>query len=664
LVDDAERIICPSRDTEDRISKYFGNGNSVIVPHLSLGKRKASNVYPPGIVESDNIKVLILGASAKHKGAEVVYDAALFAESTNLPIEFHYYGEDSYFYSQKPLSKIVLHGKYCRDEITDVVSSSSPHLAWIPSTVPETFSYTLSEIFKLSLPVLVSDVGCLPDRVKGRPKSWVLDQTKGCEEICESILRIKREFAGANSEVIPWVEVADASFYDTDYLVFSIKLNEYITDIRSNDKTSIVFVSNKDACGYIRARIPAKNAASGSDLIVRYANGLDVLHLVSDIIVLQRTCITEIAKFQLLREHCDKYSIVLLFELDDDLFDIPKSHIEHEYYSKMIGYLNCAASKSDGVIVSTPELKKKIELYNPNAYLIEVFLDLRLWASAWGYKTFHKLNDTDVVNIVYIGGNSHKEDLLYLLPVLRKLKMEFGEKIKLTIIGLHVKQLDDLVEHIQVPRYVATNYMQFVRWLVANNEWHIGIAPLVDSEFNRCKSAIKYYDYSALGLASVCSDEAAYNDVVSNGVDGLLATDQDDWYEKIRSLIVNPELTKSLSEKAKINLEEGHGRLKNAYSNFWKQKIVKKKMVDRLKEGHDFQLGIYWQDYQSSQPKMYGLIDEEVIFDKGLKAQLLTRYKHYVLKLHYRLMHIYIFNRMFARLSPELKSKLKKLMRI
>ena len=36
--------------------------------------------------------------------------------------------------------------------------------------------------------------------------------------------------------------------------------------------------------------------------------------------------------------------------------------------------------------------------------------------------------------------------------------------------------------------------------------WHIGLAPLLDTAFNRSKSPIKAMDYAAIGLATLASD--------------------------------------------------------------------------------------------------------------------------------------------------------------
>jgi glycosyltransferase involved in cell wall biosynthesis/prefoldin subunit 5 len=65
----------------------------------------------------------------------------------------------------------------------------------------------------------------------------------------------------------------------------------------------------------------------------------------------------------------------------------------------------------------------------------------------------------------------------------------------------------------------------------------IFIAPLEMNEFNRCKSAIKFFEYSALGAPGVFSDIDPYRQVVEHGVNGYLAASPQDWVQSLQRLI-------------------------------------------------------------------------------------------------------------------------------
>ena len=88
----------------------------------------------------------------------------------------------------------------------------------------------------------------------------------------------------------------------------------------------------------------------------------------------------------------------------------------------------------------------------------------------------------------------------------------------------------DWYRAIPVPHHVAVSYPRFVEWIRSRNEWHWGVAPLLDTPFNRAKSALKFFEYSALDLASICSDVSVYRDAVEPGETGILvANDPDSW---------------------------------------------------------------------------------------------------------------------------------------
>ena len=64
--------------------------------------------------------------------------------------------------------------------------------------------------------------------------------------------------------------------------------------------------------------------------------------------------------------------------------------------------------------------------------------------------------------------------------------------------------------HRLAPPAEAVSYPRFVRWLRGQGPFDLGLAPLADTAFNRCKSDIKALDYAALGILPLVSDSSAY----------------------------------------------------------------------------------------------------------------------------------------------------------
>jgi GT2 family glycosyltransferase/glycosyltransferase involved in cell wall biosynthesis len=62
-------------------------------------------------------------------------------------------------------SGVYIELDYVRDDLPDLVERIAPDIAVLPVTVAETFSYTLSELRALSVPVLATRVGALAERI-------------------------------------------------------------------------------------------------------------------------------------------------------------------------------------------------------------------------------------------------------------------------------------------------------------------------------------------------------------------------------------------------------------------------------------------------------------------------------------------------------------------
>jgi glycosyltransferase involved in cell wall biosynthesis len=103
------------------------------------------------------------------------------------------------------------------------------------------------------------------------------------------------------------------------------------------------------------------------------------------------------------------------------------------------------------------------------------------------------------------------------------------------------------------PANAWRSYPGFVHWLTsASPPWHIGLAPLLDTPFNRCKSPIKAIDYAALGLAVVASDTAVYRGSIADGSAGqLVANTPAAWYAALTWLMRNWDLRRGMAHQSR-----------------------------------------------------------------------------------------------------------------
>lgn len=175
LLNGAQRVFLPSADTERRMRRYFPQAKFIRAPHADLPR----NFVAPPIVSRSRpdghpLRVLVLGALAPVKGADLLEAAAMDARERGLPVEFRLLGHSYRHLVLSPKSALRIHGAYQDHDLPDLIASIDPDLVWFPTRGPETYSYTLSICLRLGLPVAATDLGAFPERLAERCQSWVL----------------------------------------------------------------------------------------------------------------------------------------------------------------------------------------------------------------------------------------------------------------------------------------------------------------------------------------------------------------------------------------------------------------------------------------------------------------------------------------------------------
>jgi glycosyltransferase involved in cell wall biosynthesis len=117
----------------------------------------------------------------------------------------------------------------------------------------------------------------------------------------------------------------------------------------------------------------------------------------------------------------------------------------------------------------------------------------------------------------------------------------------------------DLVGSLQWPESLAgaapgriheipfSDYSTYLRHV---SRAQIGLAPLEPGIVTDAKSAIKWMEYSLMGLATVVSPTATYREILENGSHVLFANDRQGWVKAIERLIGDPELRQRLARQA------------------------------------------------------------------------------------------------------------------
>jgi glycosyltransferase involved in cell wall biosynthesis len=191
---------------------------------------------------------------------------------------------------------------------------------------------------------------------------------------------------------------------------------------------------------------------------------------------------------------------------------------------------------ADTIWVSTPSLAHSLKTLRPDTKLIENRLDERIWAA----RPAAPMSRESPVRILAMGTMSHEHDFDLILPALQRLKAEYDERVVVEILGMTSRSdLPKGLLRIGPPRHATGSYPSFVHWLTSVEPcWHIGLAPLLETPFNTCKSSIKAMDYAALGLAIVASDTDVYRGSIADSPAGKLVPNTPEaWYAALDGLV-------------------------------------------------------------------------------------------------------------------------------
>ncbi|MGM1052657.1 MAG: glycosyltransferase family 1 protein [Pseudomonadota bacterium] len=154
------------------------------------------------------------------------------------------------------------------------------------------------------------------------------------------------------------------------------------------------------------------------------------------------------------------------------------------------------------------------------------------------------------------GTRAHLADLARITPALVALQQERNDTELELMLGEHAP-----AELAGLPRVDCPAPLPWgkFRHYQAQRRVHIGLAPLLDSPFNRGKSFIKFLDIAVMGGVGIYSNRYPYTEIVEDGVNGLLADDDPaEWRRCLVWLLVHPEQARGMAEAA-AEKARGHG---------------------------------------------------------------------------------------------------------
>ena len=236
--------------------------------------------------------------------------------------------------------------------------------------------------------------------------------------------------------------------------------------------------------------------------------------------------------------------VPFIYDFDDAIW-----HMDVSEANRKLRWLKDPAKTSriiglaDLVIAGNEHLADYARRFNDRVEVIPTVIDTDHYAPA--------PSDPRPDGKVVIGWTGSYTSLAHLkkeLPMLRELHARWGDRIGFRIISDRDLEAPELpVENIRWSSATEVRDLQGI---------DIGIMPLPDDEWSRGKCGFKGLQYMGMGKAVVLSRVGVNKTIVQEGVNGLLAGDQQEWIDALGRLITSSDLRTRLGAAARLTVEE------------------------------------------------------------------------------------------------------------
>lgn len=237
----------------------------------------------------------------------------------------------------------------------------------------------------------------------------------------------------------------------------------------------------------------------------------------------------------LIRRRCEK----LVYDVDDALWALHPADADKpgsaEKAAKIRARFAHTCAAADLVIAGNGYLAEHAREFQPNVFILPTLLDTDAYTPP--------PPDAAGPGPLRVGWMGTAGNLFFLPEVLRQLAGH-RDRIELRVVAdaPYEGELADMVH--------------FERWSDALEAdqlrgFQVGLMPLTDDEYTRGKCGFKILQYMAVGAVPVASAVGFNNEIVTDGIDGMLVRQPSDWARHILRLADDRELLERMALNAR-----------------------------------------------------------------------------------------------------------------
>ncbi len=158
----ARKVFFLSDDTLHRFNKHFRLHNVIVKPHPEDRRR----LVPVERCSDTPYPIALIGGIGQHKGFDILLQCVRSARKEGLPLKFIVFGYTSDDEQLIRCGNVEVTGPYEVGDLEALVRASGCSVAAFLSPCPETFSFTLSEAWRMGLFPVAFDIGAIAERIR------------------------------------------------------------------------------------------------------------------------------------------------------------------------------------------------------------------------------------------------------------------------------------------------------------------------------------------------------------------------------------------------------------------------------------------------------------------------------------------------------------------
>ena len=231
----------------------------------------------------------------------------------------------------------------------------------------------------------------------------------------------------------------------------------------------------------------------------------------------------------------------IIFDFDDAIWlrDVSEANSRlsflkrSEKTAKIIKY-------SSFIIAGNDYLGDYARLYNNHVTIIPTTIDTNYHRSG--------NNTSSRIRIGWTGSITTNKHFEMLIPLLKKLNEHYGDKIEFITISNKPTANGGLpINYIKWNRDSEIKDLQKI---------DIGIMPLPDDEWAKGKCGFKGLQYMALEIPTIMSPVGVNTEIIQDGINGYLATTEQEWFDKLSLLIESKELREKIGKSGRTTVQD------------------------------------------------------------------------------------------------------------